>query len=105
MTLSFRVLTLAAFVLLALALASCGDETPAPARDAGDGATRSPEATGTPAKAAPLSEEGRQILDEVAELRQLEPPPSLRILTVTARDLPEVYLRPVDDEEQFALDR
>ena len=105
MTLSFRVLTLAALVLLALALASCGDETPAPARDAGDGATRSPEATSTLAKAAPLSEEGRQLLDEVAEVRQLEAPPSLRILTVTPRDLPEVYLGPVSDEQQFVFER
>ena len=106
MSCSLRVLALLlTSLVLALALASCGDETPAPARDAGDGATRSPEGTGTPAKGAPLSEEGRQILDEVAELRQLEAPPSLRILTVTPRDLPEVYLDPLDDKQQFALER
>ena len=38
------------------------------------------------------SDETRQLLDEIEEVRQLEAPPHLRIHSVTRRDLREVYL-------------
>ena len=113
---------LCATLLLVVALVACGGDQPAPRAPTPPPATVTPSpaaspsptpspssaaatATETPGEAPPLPDEIREIIDEAATLRQLEPPPTLRALTVSRRDLPDVYMNLVTDAERFELDR
>ena len=74
----------------------------------GEAAGQSGEATGALGADIPLSEELRALIDEVAEMRQLRAPSTLRIRTVSRRALPDAYLGYVGAEteaERFALEQ
>ena len=124
--------TLLATLLLALSFAACGGDDPAPApatREAGtpaaDTATGTPttpaptpsatatpqpsepgDATPTPARdgAPPLPQSIRKILEEVAEVRGLEAPETLRALTVARANLYDTYVDLVTEEDRAQLD-
>ena len=76
--------TLLATLLLALAVAACGGDDPAPA--------------------PPLPESIRELLQEVAEVRGLEAPETMRALTVARADLYDTYLELVTEEDRAQLD-
>ena len=70
-------------VALGLSLAACGDETP-------------------PGHELRPSGELRAFIEEVAELRQLPPPSTLRIRTVSPADADDVYSRPTEEGSELA---
>ena len=76
--------TLLATLLLVLAVAACGGDDPAPA--------------------PPLPESIRQLLQEVAEVRGLEAPETMRALTVARADLYDTYLELVTEEDRGQID-
>ncbi len=113
-----------ATLLLVLTLVACGGEgaapsspptpTPAPAATPSPTAAptaaepstpgSSPASTATRGEAPPLPESVRELLDEVAEVRGLEAPPTLRALTIARRDLFDTYVALVTEEERRQLD-
>ena len=121
--------TLFATLLLALAVAACGgdDPAPAPAPTASPSptaaATSTPTATDTPAADSsatpadesatptaardgtpPLPDSIRELLGEVAEVRGLEAPETMRALTVARANLYETYVDLVTEEDRAQLD-
>lgn len=115
MALTFR--TLISLLLLAgLALGACGggepepqrppptptrEAAPTPATPAREAAT----AAATPVEAAPLTDDLRELLEEVAEVRGLEAPPDLRAGAVAPEDLEDVYWAGgTEPEVQYWLD-
>lgn len=111
-------------LLMALALVACGGErtaepaepaaspTDAPSptaspvpRAAEPSATPpSPSPTATPGETPPPSDGLLRILKEVAEVRGLDAPPTLRALAVASGDVLEVYLGLVTDADRARLD-
>ena len=75
---------LALLGLLAVFVAACGGGEPA-------------------SEAAPLSEELREMIEEVAAVRGLEAPTNLRVQTVAPEDVVEVYTGLIDEESREAL--
>ncbi|MXY35457.1 MAG: hypothetical protein F4052_06405 [Dehalococcoidia bacterium] len=98
MALTVRTL-LPLLLLAALALGACGGgepETQRPAPTPSRDATRPPAreaatATATPVEAAPLTDELRELLEEVAEVRGLEAPPDLQARAVAPEDVGNAY--------------
>ena len=68
--------------------------TPSPTAGAGDGAEDAP----------PLPASIRELVNEIAEVRGLEAPPAMRMLTVARRDVEDTYLGLVTEEERAELD-
>ena len=111
-------------LLLVLTLVACGGEgaspsspptsTPPPAATPSPTAAptgaepstpgSSPASTATRGEAPPLPESVRELLEEVAEVRGLEAPTTLRALTVARRDLFDTYVALVTEEERRQLD-
>ena len=117
-------------LLLALVLVACGGgatsprppTTPAPSPAATPSPVATPSPTAAPAaaepstpgsppastatrgEAPPLPDSVRELLEEVAEVRGLEAPPTLRALTVARRDLFDTYVALVTEEERLQLD-
>ncbi|MXY71833.1 MAG: hypothetical protein F4Y97_02205 [Dehalococcoidia bacterium] len=81
MALTFRPL-LALLLLGALALGACGGGPSGPQPVSGEAAAD---------EAAPLTDELRELLEEVAEVRGLEAPPGLQARAVAPEDLEEAY--------------
>ena len=98
---------LCATLLLVLTLVACGGDgtTPRSPATPSPSSAAAANATETPGEAPPLPADILELIDEVAALRQLEAPPTLRIRTVTPRDLPDEYIGALTDEEQFAVER
>ena len=71
----------------------------------GEDATQSTEGIGTSGAELPLSDELREFIDEVAEMRQLRAPSTLRIRTVSRLDLSDAYLGAETEAERFALEQ
>ncbi|MXZ88167.1 MAG: hypothetical protein F4Z07_04855 [Dehalococcoidia bacterium] len=115
-----------AALLLVLALVACGGQetaeraSPAPSPTEAPSPTASPvpgAATppttppATPTSASPAAEETPpspdgllRILHEVAEVRGLDAPPTLRALAVARQDVADVYVELVTDEDRARLD-
>ncbi len=68
-----------------------GSPTPTKTPTPPSTATPPPAAAAAPEEGGPLPAAIRDLLDEVAELRGLEPPPNLRAFTVARPDVREVY--------------
>ena len=68
-----------------------GSPTPTKTPTPPSTATPPPAAAAAPEEGGPLPDAIRDLLDEVAEVRGLEPPPNLRALTVARPDVREVY--------------
>ena len=66
--------------------------------------TATATATATPEEAPPPPDEIREILDDVADVRGLEAPATLRALTVARRDLRDVYVDLFTAEERVRID-
>ena len=113
--------TLLATLLLALAGAACGGDgaTPSPATDTATATptTPAPTTSATPAPqpskpggatdagdAPPLPDSIRELVEEVAEVRGLEAPETMRALTVARADLYDTYLELVTEEDRAQLD-
>ncbi len=113
-----------AALLLVLALVACGGEgtaepaAPAPSptdapsptasavpRAAEPSATPpSPSPTATPGETPPPPDGLLRILNEVTEVRGLDAPPTLRALAVARRDVADVYVELVTDEDRARLE-
>jgi len=108
------VATLLATLLIALAVAACGGDDPAlaPATDAPTAApadTPAPTETATPrppepGDAPPLPDSIRVLVEEVAEVRGLEAPETMRALTVARENLYDTYVELVTEEDRSELD-
>lgn len=71
----------------------------------GEASTQSGEGTGTPVPELTLSDELRELIDEVAEARQLSAPSALRIRTISRTAIADAYLGAETAEEAWALDQ
>ena len=78
-------------------------DTPAATAAAGT-ATPGPEGSTERDEPPPLPQSVREILDEVAEVRELEAPETMRALTVARANLPDTYLDLITEDERRQLD-
>ena len=67
-------------------------------------ATASPAAAATPEEEPPLPDQIREILADVADVRGLEAPPTLRALTIARRDVRDTYIALFTAEERVRLE-
>lgn len=112
---------LLATLLLALAVASCGndDTAPVPPTDTPTAtpatAAPTPSTTATPqpsargdaspaGEAPPLPDSIRELVEEVAEVRGLEAPETLVALTVARADLYDTYVALMTEEDRLEVD-
>ena len=66
-------------------------------------ATASPAAAATPEEEPPLPDQIREILEDVADVRGLEAPPTLRALTIARRDVRDTYVDLFTVEERLRI--